>query len=186
VLAELTGYGYRSASGQSPEDAVATAAQAALASLGLNIGDSGSRFHDKTVQTSGIHQKLSRENNFDANGLSPVRIFGNGAGFATLDQWELTGLQKVLAGRKSSVYAVKGAVGETLGAAGALATIAAALSFSVPRAEGEQPMPGTAAKDGGAPAPVSQPEAGLSPVLVSNLEQDGSCVVLALAPGPES
>lgn len=162
ILAELTGYGYQSSAGQSPEEAVANATRTALDSL---VGDSNNLNAD---------QIFSKQ----AESLTPLRIFGNGNGVSSLEAWELHGIQKAMAGRPSSVYAVKGIVGDTLGASGAIATIAAIKAFG---AASEQTSLPTGANG---MTSLSQPPVGTSPVLVSNLEQDGSCVVLALTMAP--
>lgn len=150
ILAEVTGAGFHSAAGQTPEQAVTSAVQEALG---------------ETL-------------------AAPLLILGNGNGVNRLDRQELRALTAVLKDRQlqAVLSPVKAALGETLGAAGALSTIVGAVSLA--RGETRGPVFGA----GDTVGPFRRLEQGTAPnrVLITNLDEDGSCVALALRAMPST
>lgn len=113
---------------------------------------------------------------------APLLIVGNGNGVSRLDRQELRALETVAKDlqMKAVLSPVKAALGETLGAAGALATIVGAVSLA--RHEVRGPVYGTEVT-GGVPQRL-EPETAPDRVLITNLDEDGSCVALALRAMP--
>lgn len=153
VLGKMVGYGSASAGGQTPEQAVC----------------------DAFVQAAHACQALA----------AGMHVYGSGSGVTQQDGWELAGIDAALEalGARATISSVKGALGETLGAAPLLGVAAGLKSLETLRARGGAAFEGRAVdvSRSGRLEPVSGEQAlAVARVMVSSVDPEGDCVVIAL------